>query len=86
MLSDCVVRGMLISSMRTLEKNPQRNRIRSLERELARYRSLMISLAGQDEEGTYRPEFVERVLLAAEERPTRVFSSPSSFLKDVDGV
>lgn len=54
--------------------------------EFMRLRSLMIGLAGKDEEGDYRPEFVERALKAAEDTSTHIFKSPADFLKQVRAV
>jgi hypothetical protein len=63
-------------STKTLEKE-----ILKLKKEVAQLRSLIIGQAGKDHEGDYRPEFVERILIAAKERPIYTFSGKDSFLK-----
>lgn len=72
--------------MRTVAKQDRQDRLRSLEREVARYRSFIISLAGEDAEGVYRPEFVVRLLAAANERPTKAFRNASRFLSELNDV
>ncbi len=54
--------------------------------ELMRLRSLVIGLAGTDEEGEYRPEFVERLLKAAECKSTHVFKGSADLLKQIRSV
>lgn len=53
----------------------------SLKQEVVRLRSLVIGIAGTDEERSYRPEFVERTLRAANEIPRYTFTNPADFLK-----
>jgi len=73
--------------MKTVSKQQRdRNRLRSLEREVARYRSFLISFAGEDAEGAYRPEFVKHVLDAADERPTKTFRGTAQFLNELGRV
>jgi len=60
--------------------------INRLEQEVARLRSFIVSLAGQDEEGAYRPEFVDSVLRASKEKPTLSFSGSANFLKQIKAV
>ena len=45
-----------------------------LSRELIILRSFIIGLAGRDKDGDYRPEFVERVLRAGQEKTAGIFS------------
>jgi len=68
--------------MITPTKTVPRDRLRFLEHEVARYRSLFISLVGEDAEGAYRPELVARVLKTASERPTKIFRGASHFFAD----
>lgn len=53
----------------------------TIARELRLLRSFMIGLAGRDPEGNYRPEFVERILKAADEPVIHKFTGTASFLK-----
>lgn len=56
------------------------NRIEKLEHEMTVPRSFIIGLAGKDEEGHYRPEFVERVLLASQEEVSGGFVGSRPFI------
>lgn len=56
------------------------NRITKLEHEMTVLRSFVIGLAGKDEEGNYRPEFVERILLATQEEVAGKFAGSKSFI------
>ncbi len=38
-------------------------------------------MAGKDKEGAYRPEFIDRILLAANEKSIHRFSDAKSFLE-----
>ena len=60
--------------------NKLNNKVGKLEREVRMLRSLFISVAGQDEEGSYRPEFVKEILGALEEKPNFAFKSRDLFL------
>ncbi|TSC96510.1 MAG: hypothetical protein CEN88_329 [Candidatus Berkelbacteria bacterium Licking1014_2] len=51
-----------------------------LSREIVILRSFIIGLAGRDKEGEYRPEFVERVLKAGQEKTAGIFSGSRDFL------
>lgn len=51
-----------------------------LEREIGLLRSFIIGLAGRDEEGKYRPEFVGRVFESLREKPKFSFKNASGFL------
>ena len=46
-------------------------------------RSAVIGLLGEDEEGQYRPEFVEEILKSSKEKPTHTYKGPGSFLKQL---
>ena len=60
--------------------------VKELKREIFRLRSAVISIVGEDEEGTYRPEFVKEMLRAAAETPEYRFRGKNSFLADLAGV
>lgn len=62
------------------------NNVQELKREIFRLRSAVISIVGEDEEGTYRPEFVKEMLRAAAETPEYRFRGKNSFLADLAGV
>ena len=49
-------------------------------------RSLFTSFLGEDEEGTYRSEFIRETLEAARERPTEQFTTPEAFLARLKNV
>lgn len=51
--------------------------------EIKRLRSLAISIVGRDSEGVYRPEYVHRVLAAADKKPLKEFVSEKQFLDEV---
>lgn len=55
----------------------------TLQQEVSLLRSAVISLVGRDSEGEYRPEFVEEVFEDLKRKPTRVFTTPEKFLRDV---
>ena len=78
---------MSVSSPSTtrLQKTRSRRPL-SLQQELIRLRSLVIGLAGVDEEGVYRPEFIEQTLKAAEEKAQHTFTNSDSFLKHLRSV
>jgi hypothetical protein len=44
-----------------------------------------VSIVGKDPEGIYRPEFVQKILRAAHQHPTRRFVSRKSFLDSLNG-
>ena len=57
----------------------------ALGREVRTLRSGLISMIGEDPEGSYRPEFVKEILKAAEEPPTRRFVNAGRFLASLRG-
>ena len=59
---------------------------KSLEREIVRLRSFIVSLAGEDAEGNYQPEFVDEIMRASAEKPTHTFTNPKAFLKLLTSV
>ena len=77
---------LTVSKSPTLASRIRVSKRRSFEQELVRLRSLMIGLAGTDEEGVYRPEFVARTLEAAREIPTHAFTDPATFLQQLRSV
>ncbi|MBI2450988.1 MAG: hypothetical protein HYV52_01450 [Parcubacteria group bacterium] len=63
---------------KTLDK-----KTRKLESELDLLRSFVIGQAGQDSEGEYNPDFAQRILKAAKEKPNYEFKNIESFLRHV---
>lgn len=61
-------------------------RVKRLEREVQTLRSLLVSFIYTDPEGQYRPEFVRQMKTAASKVPTHRFTTPSSFLSDLETV
>ena len=53
----------------------------SLKHEVELLRSFVIGFAGRDKEGSYRPEFVKKILGALNEKPRHTFSGSASFLR-----
>lgn len=51
-----------------------------LEKEIQLLRSFLIGVAGKDKEGNYRPEFVRKVLKAAQEKEKFTFKDKGSLL------
>ncbi len=59
----------------------------TLKQEVELLRSAVIGLIGEcDPEGEYRPEFVREVLADLKRKPTRTFTTPEQFLKDVQNA
>ena len=56
----------------------------SLEKEVELLRSFVIGIAGKDNEGEYKPEFVERVLRALKDKPEFEFTNSKAFLSQLD--
>ncbi|OGY25924.1 MAG: hypothetical protein A2Z11_02085 [Candidatus Woykebacteria bacterium RBG_16_43_9] len=54
-----------------------------LKEEVKLLRSFVIGIAGKDAEGEYRPEFVEKILVALKGKPTHKFESAKSFLSQL---
>lgn len=65
--------------MPTVLKNGKRD-ISNLTRELNLLRSFVIGLSGKDREGNYRPEFIKKILEAAQEKENSLFGGGTSFL------
>ena len=55
----------------------------ALEKEVKMLRSFAISIVGKDPEGEYRPEFVRKILRAANEKPQFRFSDAKTFLAEI---
>lgn len=55
----------------------------SIKEEVNLLRSFVIGILGKDEEGEYRPEFVEKALKAAREKPRGVITDTESFFKNL---
>lgn len=60
--------------------NDLHTELRSIRREINVLRSLVVSLIGEDREGSYRPSFVKAILEAAGEKPIHKFISPTALL------
>ena len=56
----------------------------TLQRELALLRSYVVSIAGKDREGAYKPELVARVRKTLREEPTKCFKDANSFLREIE--
>lgn len=65
-------------------KTRQSRSLKNLAHEVALLRSLAISVVGQDDEGSYRPEFVKKILQASFEKPTESFVNADDFLRKVE--
>jgi hypothetical protein len=57
-----------------------------LKRQVKWLSSLLISVAGQDDEGSYTPAFVRTIKKASEETADMTFSSPTTFLTELREV
>lgn len=55
----------------------------ALTKEVKMLRSFAISIVGRDPEGEYRPEFVRKILRAANEKPQFRFSNAKEFLAQI---
>ncbi len=66
-----------------MNKVSKNNSVLELEKEVGLLRSYVIGTAGKDEEGEYRPEFVESMLKSLKEEPKQTFESPKGFLKQL---
>jgi len=60
----------------TIIKNTGKN----IQQELNLLRSFLIGIAGKDDEGNYRPEFVKKLLRIAKEKEKFNFKDKKSFL------
>jgi len=58
-----------------------KNKINNLLQEIKTLRSAVIGWLGNDQEGDYNPEFIQKVMQARKERPTHQFKSKQSFLQ-----
>lgn len=55
--------------------------VRNLSKEVVQLRSFVISVAGKDPEGSYRPEFMRKIKKAALEKATFEYTGRGSLLK-----
>lgn len=62
------------------------SQVQDLRREVVQLRSVLIGLMGRDQEGSYHPKFVRGILAATKEAPTREFTDPDSFWKQLAKV
>lgn len=65
--------------MTTLEKT--RRTVEELKKEVKQLRSFVVSVAGKDPEGDYRPEFIKRVKQASAEKFIYEYTGPNSLIK-----
>jgi hypothetical protein len=63
-------------STKTLEKL-----VKNLSKEVIQLRSFVISVAGRDPEGDYRPEFVRKMKKISSEKPVLEYTDRGSLLK-----
>jgi len=56
------------------------SKISSIQKEIELLRSFIIGIAGKDEEGEYKPEFVKRILKAPQEKPKYTFRNKQDFI------
>jgi len=59
------------------------NELTNLKQKMYIIRSLLIGLVGQDREGTYRPEFVRKILEAVGEKIDFSFRDEKTFLSQL---
>ena len=65
------------------ETNQSSLKLIKLQEEMGILRSAIISVIGEDDEGDYNPMFVEDILKAMHEKPTRTFKSTTLFLSEL---
>ena len=58
----------------------------ALKGEVRSLRSFIISMLGKDAEGEYRPELVEELIRASEEKPNYTYSGTGSLLKQIKNL
>ena len=63
------------------QENAVSSEVRNLKNEVRLLRSFVIGLVVRDEEGEYKPQFVRKILKAAQEESVGVFKDKESFLK-----
>lgn len=73
-------------STKTLSTRVLPKEVQELKHEVHSLRSLLISWIGKDEEGEYRPAFVERMIAAAHDASTHEFKNAASFLRELKKV
>ncbi|HEX9721907.1 MAG TPA: DUF2683 family protein [Candidatus Paceibacterota bacterium] len=61
----------------------QDKNVSELKKEVRLLRSFVIGFAGKDQEGEYRPQFVQKILKAASKGTTKTFKDSTSFLKEL---
>jgi hypothetical protein len=71
---------------KTQTKENLEKKVEKLAEEVAFLKSAVISMIGVDDEGEYRPEFVEEILRLAKKEPTHEFKGSDSFLEDLASV
>lgn len=71
---------LLAMTTRVIERE-----VKKLRREVGILRAGLMSVVGEDSEGTYRPEFVEEILKASGETPSVSFKGTTAFRKALRG-
>ena len=65
---------------KTLEKL---NQLSNLKEEIKTLRSFIIGILGKDQEGEYKPEFIHKILKAAQKKTAFTFKNKKAFLKNL---
>jgi hypothetical protein len=66
--------------MATITATQLHKEVATLKQEIQLIRSFLISLSGNDPEGSYNPKFVKEIRAALSEKPTYIFKDAQSFL------
>lgn len=60
--------------------------VNQLKQEIRSLRSFVISVVGKDPEGNYKPEFVQRVHKAVNDKTIYAYTGPGSLLKQLKNL
>ncbi|MFH1712660.1 MAG: hypothetical protein ABH896_00520, partial [Candidatus Jacksonbacteria bacterium] len=72
------------SAMNTLTLNKLNTEVITIKQDINFLRSLLISLAGKDQEGEYNPKFVREMQKAVKETANYSFKNAKSFLSQLE--
>ena len=75
--------------MQTLEKNKHLSTIREvkkIKRDIRSLRSFFISMVGEDPEGNYKPQFIEKMIKAMDDKPLYAYTGSGSLLKQLKNL
>ena len=75
-----------VHMLKTATRRTTRASFERMDQDVKQLRSLFISLIGEDAEGKYCPEFVQRVVKSSKEKPTHQFRGSASFLAELKRV